>query len=461
VLHLDETELEQSQERLELALAASRLGVWEWRLDSGKVLYSARAREIFGFDPTLPLTIDTILNAVHPDDRERVRGRLQAVGDPAYKDQQQYEFRILRPDGELRNVVAIGKVVFGDGAQGLKPVRHVGTLADVTEHRRLETELGHSHATLRVALQAARLAVWEFDLVKRQVTLTPGLKKIFGFDPNADVDIDDVRSRYHRADIENAWALGRAAVAAGEPHFEAEFRFRCPDQTERWYQMRAEVFVDADGAMSGVVGVVLDITQRKHADDRLRFLAREVDHRANNLLAVIQGAVALSKADTAEDLREVILGRVQALARAHQLIAESRWEGADLRRIVEEELRPYALGDSARVTIEGETAPISATAAQCLGMAVHELATNAVKYGALSSPSGRISVRWRRTGADEIQMCWKELVAGQIAEPANRGFGLSVIHRSLQQIKGSAVLEWKADGLLCQLTFAPQDRPAV
>src|SRR6185312_11082276 len=132
---------------------------------------------------------------------------------------------------------------------------------------------------------------------------------------------------------------------------------------------------------------VRDITERRESEERLRLLAREVDHRANNLLAVVQGAIALSSAETPAALKEVLIGRISALARAHQLLAGGRWTGADLRRLVEDELRPYA-GDQ-RVRIDGEPYALSPAAAQGVAMAVHELATNAVKHGALSTPGGR------------------------------------------------------------------------
>lgn len=441
----------ESRERLELALTASRLGVWEWRLDTGDVLYSDRAREILGFAADQQLTIKDIVAAIHPDDRDAVQTRLRLVQGPDYQDQQQYEFRIVTPTGEARNVVAVGKVVREVKPDELTVLRHVGTLADVTEQRRLEAELEQSNATLRVAIDGARLAVWEFDLVKRHVRLTPGLKKVLGYASEAEVDIEDVRSRYHRKDIENAFAVGRAAIAAGEPHFNAEFRFNSPEGTERWLQMRAEVALDDQGQMSSVIGVVFDVTQRRQAEERLHLLAREVDHRANNLLAVVQGVVALSRGDSAEGLRAVIQGRVEALARAHQLLSESRWAGANLRRLIEEELRPFTLGDPGRVKVEGPSVPVSPIAAQSIGMAIHELATNAVKHGALAKTQGTLEVSWRRSET-HILINWRELGPPGLVPPHTRGLGLSVISRALNQIGGSCELDWRPMGLACQLT---------
>jgi PAS domain S-box-containing protein len=442
----DDDSHRQSRERLELALTASRLGVWEWRLDSGEVLYSDRAREIFGFDPDQRLTIDDIVAAIHQEDRAAVTDRLGAIHAPGFQDQQRNEFRIVTPSGDTRNIVAVGKMVMADDGDGPRPIRHVGTLADVTEQRRLEAELEQSNVILRVAIDGARLAVWQFDLAKRHIRLTPSLKKVLGYDPEAEVDIEDVRRRYHREDIEKAFAAGRAAIAAGEPHFEAEFRFASPNGAERWLQMRAEVGLDDQGQMASVIGVVFDVTQRKQVEERLHLLAREVDHRANNLLAVVQGVVSLSRGDTAEALREVILGRVAALARAHQLLSESRWAGADLRRLVEEELRPFTLGDAGRVRSDGPSLPVSPPAAQSI-----ELATNAVKHGALAGPQGTLAVTWRRTGDEEIEITWQEQAHLDSASPRGQGLGLSVVAGALKQIGGRCAFDWRPSGLFCQM----------
>jgi two-component sensor histidine kinase len=206
------------------------------------------------------------------------------------------------------------------------------------------------------------------------------------------------------------------------------------------------------GKVDGVTGVLMDITERRAAEERLHLLAREVDHRANNLLAIVQGAVALSKASTVEGLKETLVGRLQALARAHQLLSESRWEAARVRRIVEEELRPYAGADADRVRLEGADLACSAQSAQSLGMAVHELATNAAKYGALSAPTGTVQVSWRAApGEDALELTWEETGRPGLEPPRRRGLGLTMIERALSQTGGRAEFEWRPEGLTCRM----------
>jgi len=220
-----------------------------------------------------------------------------------------------------------------------------------------------------------------------------------------------------------------------------------------WVDVEISAHVLADGRW---FGMVRDITDRRESEERLRLLAREVDHRANNLLAVVQGAIALSSAETPAALKEVLIGRVSALARAHQLLAGGRWTGADLRRLVEDELRPYA---GERVRIDGEPYALSPAAAQGVAMAVHELATNAVKHGALSTPAGRVEVSWTQgAGSAPAVITWREAGGPMVREPARRGLGMNVLDRALKGATGGRTrIDWDPRGLVCELWLG---RPA-
>ena len=200
-------------------------------------------------------------------------------------------------------------------------------------------------------------------------------------------------------------------------------------------------------------GTVRDITERLTREERLRLLAREVDHRANNLMAVVQGAVSLSQAPSVPELKAVLIGRITALARAHQLLAAGRWEGADLRRLVEDELTPFAGPADGRVSIEGEPFALSPQLAQSVAMAVHELTTNAVKHGALSAEGGRVSVSWTRPpGAAAPVITWRESGGPPVREPAGRGLGMALLERAFLGVSGgSTEIAWPAEGLLCRL----------
>ena len=176
-------------------------------------------------------------------------------------------------------------------------------------------------------------------------------------------------------------------------------------------------------------------------------LAREVDHRARNALAVIQSIVAMMPPTPGAVMGRIIEGRIRAMARAHTLLSQARWEGADLSRLVNEELEPFRAGD--RVNVHGEAAAIKPSVAQNFALAIHELATNAAKYGALSAPDGRLDVSWT-LGNDTLILQWTESGGPPSAPPKKTGFGSKVIDASIKrQLNGDIEREWSTDGLRC------------
>jgi two-component sensor histidine kinase len=180
-------------------------------------------------------------------------------------------------------------------------------------------------------------------------------------------------------------------------------------------------------------------------------LAREVDHRARNALAVIQSIIRLTRARTVEDYVEAIEGRIKALSRAHTLLSDSRWNGADLGTLVSEELAPYSAGD--RITFTGPDISLQPATAQGLALALHELATNAAKHGALSAMKGKVSLTWQ-LAPDVLLLQWAENGGPRITAPAARSFGLRVIVASIeQQLGGRAMFDWNTNGLRCAMSI--------
>jgi PAS domain S-box-containing protein len=211
---------------------------------------------------------------------------------------------------------------------------------------------------------------------------------------------------------------------------------------------------DERGGLIGAVNMLVDITTRKQAEQRMMLLTYEVDHRANNLLAVIQAMLRLTKADTAEEFQAAFQGRLSALANVQRLFSASRWTGANLRTIVEDELRPYASGDGERVSIAGDNIRLPPILAQAVAVAVHELATNAAKYGSLSVPSGRIHICWQTNDHDRIVLRWSERGGPKIKEPPSRkGFGVGAIDGVIRTLKGKITRHWKVEGLDCEVSF--------
>jgi two-component sensor histidine kinase/CheY-like chemotaxis protein len=210
------------------------------------------------------------------------------------------------------------------------------------------------------------------------------------------------------------------------------------------------------GEVEAVGSWVIEITERKLAEERERLLAREVDHRAKNLLAVVQSIVQLSRGENVATFRASIVGRIQSLARAHSLLSASRWDGVGLAELAAEELAPYALDRQDRVRIEGPTLQLRPAAAQSLALALHELATNAVKYGALGQNDGRLALIWHRTEVGGLTVHWKESGVGPIGEPKRSGFGSRVVAASIErQLGGRVERQWGSDGLLVTISLPP------
>jgi two-component sensor histidine kinase len=197
-----------------------------------------------------------------------------------------------------------------------------------------------------------------------------------------------------------------------------------------------------------------EIAERRRTEERLAMLAGEVDHRAKNMLALMQAMVRLTKAPTTQEYVTLLTGRINALAQTHALLAANQWHGADLARIVADELRPYHAEGRSQVSAAGPPVQLGPATAQSLAIALHELVTNAVKYGALSVPAGRVEIVWRRDGADAIRLEWRERGGPPVVTPARNGFGTTAIDRMIgQQLGGEVRFVWAAGGLRCEMMF--------
>jgi PAS domain S-box-containing protein len=234
------------------------------------------------------------------------------------------------------------------------------------------------------------------------------------------------------------------SVRAQEVHIER------PDGSRGIALVDIEAVKDSDGNIVGAVNCFQDVTERKQAEEREKILAREVDHRAKNLLALVQATVQLTHADTVEDFKAAIEGRLQALANAHTLLAQSRWAGANLHTLVAEELAPYHLEGTSRAHINGPELVLEPRSAQTIAMVLHELTTNAVKYGALSVPSGRILVEWTR-GETQLVIRWSEADGPPVKPPSSQGFGTRVVGRVVTELQGKLQFDWNPAGLACEI----------
>jgi PAS domain S-box-containing protein len=218
---------------------------------------------------------------------------------------------------------------------------------------------------------------------------------------------------------------------------------------------------NAAGEIVGASKIARDITERKQSDEQIAALAREAEHRARNVLATVQATVNLSKSDTPEGLKMAIAGRIQALATVHALFVESRWIGAELRRLVTQELKPYGRDGDARARIDGPDLLLEPDTAQTIAVALHELATNAAKYGALAAAEGHVAVEWSLATDGRLVLRWTERGGPPVKWPTRQGFGTQVMERIIRhQQKGEMHYDWRTEGLVCEIILPLYQRAA-
>ncbi|MEK0081884.1 HWE histidine kinase domain-containing protein [Benzoatithermus flavus] len=209
--------------------------------------------------------------------------------------------------------------------------------------------------------------------------------------------------------------------------------------------------------IEGGLSVYLDVLARRRAEEAQILLMDELNHRVKNILATIEAMVGCSAAEAGspEELAEALAGRIAAMARTHDLLTDARWRSADLGDLVEEEMRPYAVAD--RVRIAGERQPLNPRAALSLSLILHELTTNAVKYGSLSVPEGRVDLSWSRqvhAGGPTLRLVWRESGGPSVTPPVRRGFGTTLIERAAaRDLNGAARLSFETAGLRCELEY--------
>ena len=210
---------------------------------------------------------------------------------------------------------------------------------------------------------------------------------------------------------------------------------------------------DAEGKIVGASKVARDITEQKRSQELIATLAREAEHRSKNLLANVQATVNLSRSDTTEGLKKAIEGRIRALANVHSLFADSRWIGAELSTIASQELAPYSAKNDSRIRIGGPPVLLEPDAAQAMAIVLHELATNAAKYGGLSIASGQVDLGWTHEANGRLNLRWSEIGGPPVQAPTHKGFGGRIIEQVIAQLKGKTLLQWHGEGLVCDITF--------
>jgi PAS domain S-box-containing protein len=311
------------------------------------------------------------------------------------------------------------------------------------------TRLVESEQRRSMAIAAGKMGSWDWDWINGDWMWDEGQYQIFGLEPaNFEVTPANVQAFLHPDDTDQL-RQALTQFAKGVKSYETEFRIVRQDGEVRWCVGTAATTLDKGGRVVRVSGVTVDITERKRAEERQNLLTREVDHRAKNALALAQSIVRLTRAKDVDAYVQAVEGRISALARVHTILSLSSWQGAEIKKLVDQELAPYS--EAGQIKFSGSELQLQPATAQTLALALHELVTNSAKYGALSTLSGSVSIKWESKG-DVLSLAWEETGGPRVHEPTSRGFGTRSVIASIEsQLGGQALFEWRSEGLICRL----------
>lgn len=252
-----------TEDRLNLALDAAGIGIWEWDLVTNEFEYDLRGRAILGLEQDTTITFDILRDLTHPEDHERAVQAMQRALDPAIRSRESYEYRITRPDGSAAWIRAFGSVLFGVVGGIERALRYIGTVQDITAAKNTEEMVRDNETRLRLAVDAAKLGVWDYDGATNAFKWSPEIKRLYGFDADAEVTLEQFASRYLPGEIERIQQAGADSIARGDRFFEVEYQVRAGGNAARWLMLRAETDVDDDRKPLRSIGVVMDVTARK------------------------------------------------------------------------------------------------------------------------------------------------------------------------------------------------------
>jgi PAS domain S-box-containing protein len=343
--------------------------------------------------------------------------------------------------------LSVGETRLGSGNA------YVGVIRDVTERKQAERRLRDGEARLRAVIDTVVDGVVMIDANGLIRMFNPASEWLFGYrarevlGKNVSMLMPNPYRSEHDAYLHHYRRTGeRRIIGIGRE----VLGLRKNGET---FPMELSVGEMIQSGEQMFVGVIRDISDRKRADERQKLLAAELDHRAKNMIALVQAIIRQTRAATVEEFASTLDGRVAAVATAHILLAESGWSGAEMRRLLEEQFRPF-VGASEAVKLSGPPLSLAPTAAHALAIILHELTTNSVKHGALASADGRLAVDWSLQ-REFVAITWAETGPSlSDGEPQRAGFGTRMLDQLVKhQLGGEIERRWSATGLTCRITL--------
>jgi PAS domain S-box-containing protein len=318
-------------------------------------------------------------------------------------------------------------------------------------------QLQLSKDRLQLAFDATQLGWWQYDPRRSTTSGDARFQEIF--DMTADeISIEDLIRRVHPHDVEGFRARREAVLdpANPTPYLHHEYRIRQRDGTIRWVESNALAYFEGAGPERRAVsfgGTVQDITERKEREEKEHLLMREINHRAKNMLSVVDSIAHQTATRSPEDFVARFSERIQALSANQDLLVRNEWQGVDVEDLVRAQLAHFADLIGSRIAVNGPNLRLNPASAQAIGLALHELATNAGKYGALSTGKGRVDIGWGMTDGDTFTMSWTEREGPPVPAPKRRGFGSIVMEAMAERSVGGTVdLDCAPSGVTWRLT---------
>jgi len=450
-----EAVIRESESRLADALAAGQVIAFEWDAATCRSRRSANAALILGFEDhngDHGLQCDDFFSYVHPDDRKLFKAcsRDLRPDKPSYA----LSFRFRRPDGRQLWLEETAKGEF-DAAGRLLRIK--GLTRDITDRKRAEHALDERNMQLSLAAKTALVGSFALDFETEEVQVSEGFAAIHGFPEGTRHTTRSIwKAGVHPDDLCRLEELRKGVFRNRRHEYGFEYRMVRPTGEIRWVEARCFASYGSDGRPQRVVGVDIDVTARKRAEEHQRMLVAELDHRVKNVLATVS-AVASRTQDASlsgADFAATLAGRIQSMAATHELLSGRQWRGVSIPELVRRVLAPYMTGHNAE--LDGPELTLSPESVQAVSMVLHELATNAAKHGALSTDDGRVSVRWRQVtnGSPDarIRIMWQEAAGPAVRAPNRSGYGMEVIRDLIPyELGGTVDLAFSPDGVRCEI----------
>jgi PAS domain S-box-containing protein len=384
--------------------------------------------------------------------REKLRQSLEPDGDGEYED----EHEVTRFDGTPAWILLRGKTFFTDTAQGRVPVRTIGLVVDITARKRAE----ETNAVLAAVVLASGDAIFSANADRIIQTWNEGAERLYGYTAAEAIGqpLSIIAPEHLREELQG---LSGKTIEGHQVYLETDRRHKSGRLIPVGISgspIRAE-----DGRVIGLSAVHRDMTERKRYEEHLGFTLRELSHRTKNVLAVVQALARqiLRQSNSLAGFDARFSGCVQALAYCHDLLVQHDWKGADLHELIRIQLAPFGGPDGLRVSSEGPPVFLKPSAMQSLGLALHELATNAAKHGALSAPSGSVAVTWQYAeDGPGLRLAWEERGGPRVRRPRREGFGTVVLKRTGPALGGETALDFRPEGFVWTVTIGPEQMVA-